>query len=66
MAPCVCIPCASCRCKRRAQDDEDAFRWQGDWHPPGKAEDRLKELFIPFTAQLEHPPSFIQLHSGSA
>ncbi|GAA5912095.1 uncharacterized protein JCM6883_007109 [Sporobolomyces salmoneus] len=45
-------------------DDEDNFRQQPDWHPPGKAEDRVSQLFLPHTSQLPHPPSFISIHSG--
>ena len=45
-------------------DDHDEFSRQVDWHAPGKAEDRLEQLCKPFTDQLAHPPSLIQLHSG--
>lgn len=45
-------------------DDEDNFRQQPDWHPPGKAEDRIEQLFKVHASQLEFPPSFISLHSG--
>ncbi|KAM0746927.1 hypothetical protein T439DRAFT_329199 [Meredithblackwellia eburnea MCA 4105] len=45
-------------------DDEDNFRQQPDWHPPGKAEDRVDKLFKVHTGQLKYPPSFISIHSG--
>ncbi|GAA5932462.1 hypothetical protein JCM1841_000589 [Sporobolomyces salmonicolor] len=45
-------------------DDEDNFRQQPDWHPPGKAEDRVDQLFKVHTDQLPFPPSFISIHSG--
>ncbi|GAA5876797.1 hypothetical protein JCM3774_003476 [Rhodotorula dairenensis] len=45
-------------------DDEDNFRQQPDWHPPGKAEDRIDQLFKVHTDQLPFPPSFISVHSG--
>ncbi|GAA6063029.1 hypothetical protein JCM10212_001008 [Sporobolomyces blumeae] len=45
-------------------DDEDNFRQQPDWHPPGKAEDRIDQLFKVHASQLPHPPSFISIHSG--
>ncbi|BGP19478.1 hypothetical protein JCM10213v2_007573 [Rhodosporidiobolus nylandii] len=46
-------------------DDEDNFRQQPDWHPPGKAEDRIDQLFKVHTSQLPFPdPSFISVHSG--
>lgn len=50
--------------QRPPQDDEDNFRQQPDWHPPGKAEDRIDQLFKVHTDQLPHPPSFISIHSG--
>lgn len=50
--------------KHPPQDDEDNFRQQPDWHPPGKAEDRIDQLFKVHTDQLPHPPSFISIHSG--
>ncbi|ORY41111.1 hypothetical protein BCR35DRAFT_311378 [Leucosporidium creatinivorum] len=45
-------------------DDEDNFRQQPDWHPPGQAEERVDKLFKVHTDQLPYPPSFISLHSG--
>ncbi|KAI5475512.1 hypothetical protein MNV49_001326 [Pseudohyphozyma bogoriensis] len=45
-------------------DDEDNFRQQPDWHPPGMAEERVSKLFAVHTSQLDYPPSFISLHSG--
>ena len=45
-------------------DDEDNFKQQPDWHPPGKAEDRIDQLFKVHASQLDYPPSFISLHSG--
>ncbi|BGP57807.1 hypothetical protein JCM8202v2_005454 [Rhodotorula sphaerocarpa] len=45
-------------------DDEDNFRQQPDWHPPGKAEDRIDQLFKVHTDQLPFPPSFVAVHSG--
>lgn len=50
--------------RARLQDDEDNFRLQPDWHPPGLAEDRINQLFKVHTDQLKYPPSFISLHSG--
>ncbi|KAM0786895.1 hypothetical protein ACM66B_002319 [Microbotryomycetes sp. NB124-2] len=45
-------------------DDEENFRAQPDWHPPGKAEDRVDQLFKPHSRQMPQPPSFISIHSG--
>ncbi|KAK4704104.1 hypothetical protein P7C70_g2107, partial [Phenoliferia sp. Uapishka_3] len=47
-------------------DDEDNFRQQPDWHPPGMAEERVDKLFKVHTDQLKYPPSFISIHSGRA
>ena len=46
-------------------DDQDEFEGQLDWHPPGKAEDRIDELFLPYTQKLGRKIDMIQLHSGS-
>lgn len=32
--------------------------------PPGLYEQRVETLFLPYTAQLDRPPSYIQVHSG--
>ena len=45
-------------------DDIDDFQHQPDWHAPGLAEDRIEQLFYPFTKSLPHAPDFIQIHSG--
>jgi hypothetical protein len=45
-------------------DDLDEFSKQGDWHAPGLAEERIDQLFAPFTSMLKRPPTFISLHSG--
>lgn len=45
-------------------DDVDEFQWQIDWRPPGKAEKRIEELFVPFMQQIGTPPDFIMLHAG--
>lgn len=48
----------------KPKDDEDNFRQQPDWHPPGLAEERIDKLVKVHTDQLKYPPSFISLHSG--
>ena len=46
--------------------DQDEFSGQPDYHPPGKAEDRIDQLFRPYTQKLGRKIDMIQLHSGSA
>lgn len=45
-------------------DEEDDFSFAHDWMAPGRAEDRIEQLFKAFTDRLEHQPSLIVLHSG--
>lgn len=49
-------------------DDSDEHSQAHDWHPPGKAEDRIEQLFKTFTESMKaagkEDPSFISLHSG--
>jgi len=47
-----------------SMDDVDDFQFAPDWIAPGKAEERVTELFKPFADRLETPPSLIQIHSG--
>jgi hypothetical protein len=46
-------------------DEADEFKWQPDWRPPGKAEDRIKQLFGPFMNSTGKAPDLVSLHSGS-
>ena len=48
-----------------ASDDVDEFGYAPDWHPPGRVEDRITELFEPFARSIGQI-DLIQLHSGSA
>lgn len=44
------------------QDDIDEFAAQGDWHPPGLAEDRITELFLPMMrqiGQIQYDPDYV-------
>lgn len=49
-------------------DDIDEFSVQGDWHAPGLAESRVKELYEPMTKEFGmedgEEPAFISLQSG--
>ena len=47
-----------------AMDDVDDFSFVHDWVAPGKAEDRIEELFKVFTDRRQMEPSLIVLHSG--
>jgi hypothetical protein len=47
------------------QDDADEFKFQVDWRPPGKAEERIKQLFVPLMNTTGKSPDLISLHSGS-
>lgn len=46
------------------QDDKDDFSAAVDWHAPGKVEDRIDQLYLPFTQRMNRQPDFIQLQSG--
>ncbi|KNE98788.1 hypothetical protein, variant [Puccinia striiformis f. sp. tritici PST-78] len=49
-------------------DDIDEFSVQSDWHPPGLAESRVRELYAPMMKKYGEEdgagPSFIMLQSG--
>ncbi|GAA97905.1 uncharacterized protein L969DRAFT_105011 [Mixia osmundae IAM 14324] len=49
-------------------DDTDVFEVQGDWHRPGKFEDRFDRLFKPFIEDMltsKRSPDFVSFHSAT-
>lgn len=47
-----------------AMDEEGEFSDSADWLPPAKAEDRIEELFKPYSERLAHPVRLIQFNAG--
>lgn len=43
-----------------------AVKAQHDWRPPGKFEDRIDQLFAPFTEQIGRQVDMVVLHAGCA
>lgn len=47
-----------------AMDEAGEFSEMPDWAPPAKAEDRIEELFKPFSERLAYPVRLIQFNTG--